>query len=98
RRIVEMFHLRCVFPGCRMPATQCDLDHRIEWSEHGPTAVSNLAPLCKHDHVIRHDAGWKYFIDDEGEYVWASPLGVVYRQPPDDDQSPLAAPGTRAPP
>ncbi|MCZ7532015.1 MAG: HNH endonuclease [Acidimicrobiia bacterium] len=91
RRLVEMFHLRCVFPGCRMPATQCDLDHRIEWLGNGPTTVDNLLPLCRHDHVIRHDAGWKHFIDDVGDYVWVSPLGVAYRQPPDDDQFPNAA-------
>jgi hypothetical protein len=29
RRSVEARNRTCVFPGCRMPATECDLDHRI---------------------------------------------------------------------
>lgn len=87
QRIVEMFHLRCVFPGCRMPATQCDLDHRIPYAHDGPTVEVNLAPVCPHDHQIRHDAGWTHFIDDDGYYVWISPLGVTYRNPPDEVQT-----------
>ncbi len=87
RRIVEMFHLRCVFPGCRMPANQCDIDHRIEHVNGGPTAVANLAPLCEHDHQMRHDKGWTYSTNPEtGEIGWTSPLGVTYHQPPHPDQ------------
>jgi hypothetical protein len=50
----------CAFPGCRMPATDCDIDHRDPWSKGGDTSFENNAPLCRHDHVGRHKAGWEY--------------------------------------
>ncbi len=33
RRTVEAQNHTCVFPGCRTPATDCDLDHRTTWAE-----------------------------------------------------------------
>ncbi|MEE8375472.1 MAG: HNH endonuclease signature motif containing protein [Acidimicrobiia bacterium] len=38
-----------------MPATDCDLDHRNAWADGGPTTEDNLAPLCRHDHIVRHN-------------------------------------------
>lgn len=58
RRHVEVRNRTCVFPGCRMPAVDSDLDHRIPWSEGGATETCNLAPLCRHDHCNRHQCGW----------------------------------------
>jgi len=78
RRQVEARNPMCVFPGCRMPAAQCDLDHRVPWSEHGPTSVDNLVPLCRHDHRIRHQAGWAHESLDDGDHRWTSGLGHVY--------------------
>lgn len=78
RRDVETRHPRCVFPGCRMPASQCDLDHTTPWAEGGPTAVDNLSPLCRHDHRLRHDAGWSYGRTSDGDFEWCSPLGQRY--------------------
>jgi hypothetical protein len=86
RRIVEARHSTCIFPGCRMPATGCDLDHRIPWSQGGPTTVEHLAPLCRHDHItIRHHAGWTYQQLPNGDYRWTSRLCHTYtttRAPP----------------
>ena len=82
RRIVELFHPRCVFPGCRMPATECDLDHRVEWSAGGPTTVGNLVPVCRTDHRIRHEAGWRHRFDVDGGHIWTSPTGATYRVRP----------------
>lgn len=78
RRDVESRHPTCVFPGCRMPASDCDLDHRTPWSEQGPTSVANLAPLCRHDHRIRHQAGWAHKALPDGDHQWTSPLGHRY--------------------
>ncbi len=86
RRTVEARQPTCIFPGCRMPATQCDLDHRIPWSRGGPTTVDHLAPLCRHDHItIRHKAGWTYRRLSNGDYQWTSRLGHTFtttRAPP----------------
>jgi hypothetical protein len=76
-RQVEARNPTCVFPGCRMPASECDLDHNQAWSEGGPTEVENLAPLCRHDHVVRH-RGWKIEQIRPGAYQWTSPLGHNY--------------------
>lgn len=77
RRLIEATHTTCVFPGCRMPATECDLDHRVEWSKGGPTTVENQKPLCRHDHTGRHDKGWTYEVLPNGDIRWTSPLGHV---------------------
>ncbi len=65
----------CVFPGCRMPASECDLDHRIPWSRGGPTSPANLEPLCRHDHRIRHLPGWSYRPGPDGRPQWNTALG-----------------------
>jgi hypothetical protein len=76
-RQVEARNPTCVFPGCRMPASACDLDHNQAWSAGGPTDVENLAPLCRHDHVIRH-RGWAIKQPRPGSFQWTSPLGHRY--------------------
>ena len=78
RRSVELRDRTCVFPGCRMPARDCDLDHRIPWSHGGPTRRNYLAPLCRHDHGNRHLCGWTYRPLRNGDYLWTSPLGHHY--------------------
>ena len=78
RRIVEAAYTTCIFPGCRMPAIECDLDHRIEWSKSGTTAIDDLAPLCRHDHGGRHEFGWTYRIVSNGDIEWTSPLGHTH--------------------
>ncbi|MBT8246782.1 MAG: HNH endonuclease [Acidimicrobiia bacterium] len=79
RREVEARDPRCIFPGCRMPATDCDIDHCQPYGEGGPTVTPNLAPLCRHDHgVVRHGAGWVYELLSNGDNRWTSKLGHVY--------------------
>ena len=85
RRSVQTRNPTCVFPGCRMPATGCDLDHRIPWAQGGPTRVDHLVPACRHDHRIRHQTGWKHQPLPGGDHLWTSPLGHQYTtsgQPP----------------
>jgi len=77
-REVVARHRTCIFPGCRMPARDCDLDHRIPWAEGGKTRTEDLGPLCRHDHGIRHAAGWTYKTLPDGEIEWTSRLGHIY--------------------
>ncbi|GMQ94540.1 MAG: HNH endonuclease signature motif containing protein [Acidimicrobiia bacterium] len=84
RRKVETRDSICVFPGCRMPAADCDLDHGTTYAEGGPTVPGNLAPLCRNDHRIKHN-GWNLKRLAIGGYQWTSPLGHTYttrRAPP----------------
>jgi multidrug efflux pump subunit AcrA (membrane-fusion protein) len=78
QREVETQHPTCIFPGCRMPATDCDLDHRTPYGEGGPTMTPNLAPLCRHDHGIRHHAGWVHQQLPNGDHLWTTKLGHTY--------------------
>ncbi|MEX0946164.1 MAG: DUF222 domain-containing protein [Acidimicrobiia bacterium] len=85
RRQVQTRNRTCVFPGCRMPATACDLDHRIPWAGGGPTRVDHLVPACRHDHRIRHRAAWTHQPLPGGDHLWTSRLGHQYTtsgQPP----------------
>jgi hypothetical protein len=84
RRYLESVHPTCVFPGCRMPATECDMDHRIEYTSGGPTEIDNLTPLCRSDHRIRHRAGWEHRELPDGTIEWTSPLGHIYLTDPTD--------------
>ena len=81
RRNVERRDQTGTFPGCRMPASACDLDHRRRVADGGDTHEGQLVALCRHDHRIRHAAGWIHRADNDGSYTWVSPLGVQYSRP-----------------
>jgi hypothetical protein len=66
----------CIWPGCRIPAAQCDLDHRHPWVDGGPTACHNLAPLCRHHHTCKPK--WRLDRNPDGSHTWTSPLGHTY--------------------
>jgi len=83
QRQVEARNPTCVFPGCRMPAAESDLDHTHDWAEGGPTEVDNLAPLCRHDHQLKHTASWRLERAGPGHYQWTTPLGHTYTVGPD---------------
>ena len=78
QRHIESRHPTCVFPGCRMPAADCDLDHTLAWGEGGPTNIGTLAPLCRHDHRLKHQAHWQLEQASPGRFTWTSRLGHVY--------------------
>ncbi len=85
-RTVETRDPTCIFPGCRMPATTSDLDHTTPYNNGGPTTTDNLAPLCRHDHRIRHQQQWTYQPLPNGDYQWTTKLNHTYttsgRAPP----------------
>jgi len=77
RRDVETRDTNCIFPGCRMPASDCDLDHTTTWAENGPTTHDNLTTLCRPHHLLRHN-GWNYTTLPNNTNQWTSPLGHTY--------------------
>lgn len=77
RRLLEARYTTCGFPGCRMPATECDIDHTDPFSEGGLTSVDNGTPECRHDHTLIHRGGWRHRVVD-GRHHWISPLGHRY--------------------
>jgi hypothetical protein len=73
--------MTCRFPGCRAPATNCDVDHTIPWP-YGPTAASNLKCLCRRHHLLKTFWGgqtdWRDEQLDDGTIVWTAPDGRTY--------------------
>ena len=78
KRLVQAQHRTCVFPGCRMPSGDCDLDHTVAVIDGGPTTENNLAPLCRHHHRAKHQAPWKPRRLPNGDHQFTSPLGHTY--------------------
>ncbi|MEJ5867594.1 DUF222 domain-containing protein [Pseudokineococcus sp. 5B2Z-1] len=76
---------RCQAPGCRTPATRCDLDHRTPRATGGPTCSCNLDVLCRRHHLAKHHFGWKAvpMTDDARDpaLTWTTPLGQVVDVP-----------------
>ena len=88
KRRIQTRHRTCVFPGCRMPSTACDLDHTTAVQDGGATCDCNLAPLCRHDHGIKHTQGWDYERLPDARHQWTTPFGHTYttarnREPPE---------------
>jgi hypothetical protein len=75
RRRNQIAFQRCLFAGCRRPASECDIDHRHEHSRHGRTDEWNTGPNCRHDHRLKTTGGWRLVRRDEFTFVWISPLG-----------------------
>lgn len=46
RRALDIRDRSCTFPGCDVPASACDADHVVEWSDGGETNPSNGRLLC----------------------------------------------------
>ena len=75
----------CRFPGCRRPARQCDLDHRIPYDKGGPTTFDNLDVLCRYHHRIKTHAGWRAIRLPGNRMRWTSPLGAELIDEPEVD-------------
>jgi hypothetical protein len=69
--------LRCRVPRCDKPARRSDRDHTRAWSEGGQTSLSNLASVCRRDHVLKHASRWAVEQLPGGVLRWRSPLGQV---------------------
>jgi HNH endonuclease len=61
-----------------MPAMNSDIDHTVDHAKGGATDVSNLGPLCRHHHRLKHEGEWKLEQFEPGVFRWTSRLGHVY--------------------
>ena len=53
RQAIEFRDGICQAPGCCKPAHLCDIDHRTPHETGGPTAATNLQPLCRKHHKAK---------------------------------------------
>ncbi|WP_314503541.1 DUF222 domain-containing protein [uncultured Microbacterium sp.] len=73
----------CRFPGCRLPAIRCEVDHTIDHALGGKTDTRNLAHLCQRHHSMKQFTAWRVRQLGDGVLEWRSPLGRTYiDQPP----------------
>lgn len=82
RRYLIARDQHCRFPGCRVPAHRCDLDHTVDAARGGPTSIDNLGALCRGHHTLKHHGGWEVTQHDGGVYDWTSPTGRTHTDRP----------------
>jgi Domain of unknown function (DUF222) len=74
-------HQYCQFPGCRVPAHRCDLDHNVPHDPRngtGPTSTANLGPKCRPHHRLKGMRGWSVIQYEDGSILWITPSGHTY--------------------
>lgn len=82
RRYLGARDQHCRAPGCRVPTHRCDVDHTVAAEDGGPTAVENLAHLCRGHHMLKHHSDWRVEQEPNGTMVWTSPTGRTHRDTP----------------
>jgi hypothetical protein len=79
RRHTQQRDHTCKGPGCRRPASQCEHDHTTDFQHCGPTTSSNGDPLCKWDHKLKSEGGWRLEQPEPGLFIWYTPFGQIFR-------------------
>ena len=77
----------CTFPGCRVPAQRCDIDHIRPFDARlaavGQTTADNLHALCRHHHRLKTHGLWRPVRDAAtGRTHWESGTGHRYTRDP----------------
>jgi hypothetical protein len=74
----------CYFPGCRRPATHCDLNHLHPYSQGGHTNTTNTGPACRHHHPMTDGPNPKWSVNQPtpGHYEITTPTGRKYTNDP----------------
>jgi hypothetical protein len=70
--------LTCRWPGCDVPAVNCQLDHTIPHAQGGPTHAGNLKCYCPTHHLLKTFWGWHEKQLADGTLILTSPAGQIY--------------------
>jgi hypothetical protein len=91
-RTIQARDVTCTFPGCRQPATRCELDHRVPYdfnrtpadqAHHLQTCEENLHALCKHHHQAKTNGWWQVTRNPvTGVTTWTDRHGYTYARSP----------------
>jgi len=73
RRALQHRDRHCRFPGCGV--TVGEGHHVQHWSSGGPTALSNLALLCRRHHRAVHEDGYRIDREPDGALLFRRPDG-----------------------
>jgi hypothetical protein len=74
---------RCGRDGCTHPIDV--IHHVIHWIIGGRTCITNGMPLCRYDHWLVHEGGWRVITDSSGRFTFIPPPpgwrpGTIYRR------------------
>ena len=65
----------CVWPGCNVASSRCQVDHLTEWRNDGTTNITNAVPLCgRHNRHKTH--GYRIQRDHHGRWHTYRPDGT----------------------
>ena len=81
-RYLRVRDAHCRFPGCRMPARRCDVDHGHDYALGGSTDHRNLACFCRRHHTLKGETPWRVTHLPAGVLEWTSPGGKTYVDTP----------------
>jgi hypothetical protein len=70
--------LTCRWPGCDCPASDCDIDHTIPYSQGGATHAGNLTCKCRTHHLVKTFYDWNEQQLPDGTLILTSPSGHTY--------------------
>ncbi|UXA08215.1 HNH endonuclease [Mycobacterium sp. SMC-2] len=70
--------LTCRWPGCDVPAGNCQLDHTIPYANGGPTHAGNIKCYCPTHHLLKTFWGWTEQQLADGTLILTSPSGQTY--------------------
>ncbi|MFS0867122.1 DUF222 domain-containing protein [Microbacterium sp. 179-B 1A2 NHS] len=80
RRYLQARDQHCRYPGCRVPAIRCEIDHTHDHALGGRTELRNLAHLCQRHHSMKQFTAWRVRQLQGGVLEWTSPAGRTYRE------------------
>ena len=80
--LIRIRQATCAFPGCRRPATRCDLDHTVAYHRGGRTCWCNVAPVCRCHHAAKQAPGWALTQNQPGTMIWTTPASRTYTTHP----------------
>ncbi|AWB85987.1 HNH endonuclease signature motif containing protein [Mycetocola zhujimingii] len=83
RLALEIRDGTCRGPGCNRRATECDMDHTVDWQFAGRSDYANLASMCRPHHRLKHQTTWSVEQVGDGFLEWTSPLGHTYTTGPE---------------
>lgn len=77
----------CMFPGCERPPSWCEAHHIKHYvRDRGGTDIDDGLLLCRHHHLLLHDAGWEVTHDRGRDYRLIPPARV------DPERTPIPLP------
>ncbi len=91
RRAVTLRDQHCRFPGCTQPPAVCQIHHLTPRAAGGPTALGNLALLCRFHHLtVIHRWNWTLTCHPDGTTTAVSPDGRTLHSHSPPQRAPAA--------